>query len=79
MNKKKITCTSCKKQTEVEFSNIGDMERESKYKAMFDMDCRVCWLCENCFPIAEKLAKELIAMLDGNDIVPLCSLYKNKK
>lgn len=76
MSKKIIKCIRCKKETTVNKSFIGAMEKESNYRAVFDLECGIHWLCINCYAEAEKLAKELIDILDGNADIALSCILK---
>lgn len=71
---KKLICCSCKKETITEISSIGDMESATKYRAVFNADCSLHWLCEECKIKAYNLAKELQDMFDGDDTVALFNI-----
>lgn len=75
---KTIKCTNCKKESVVNASNIGAMAKESNYKVVLGLECKIHWLCSDCHTKAEQLAKELVNIFDGNEDVALSCILINK-
>lgn len=73
---KTLKCRNCGKETLVNGCYIGEMEKESNYRAVFDMECSINWLCDDCSVKAQKLAKELVDMFDGKAYIPLSSIIR---
>lgn len=73
---KTLKCINCEKETLANGYYIGEMEKESNYVAVLDMECSVNWLCSDCSVKAQKLAEELIDMFKGKDYIPLSSIIR---